>query len=88
LVHGVMIGAARDPLNQGNSEIKSTILLRFGWGSTFCTYPHLGFDMQGEFDDLIPQRRQIADALVGRRITVADIFIFADKLQQIYVRAG
>ena len=48
----------------------------------------LGFDIDGEFEPLIPARKEIAAPLVGRRVTVADIFVFADKLQQIYVRAG
>jgi hemolysin activation/secretion protein len=48
----------------------------------------LGFDIQGEFKELVPQREAVARPLVGRRVTVAQIFEFADKLQQIYVRAG
>jgi hemolysin activation/secretion protein len=48
----------------------------------------LGFDVAGEFDDLVAARRALAAPLVGKRITVADIFEFADRLQQIYVRAG
>ena len=48
----------------------------------------LGFDVDGEFEDLAPARKKIAAPLVGKRVTVADIFEFSDKLQQIYVRAG
>ena len=48
----------------------------------------LGFDIQGEFKELVVQRREIAAPLIGKRITVAQVFEFADKLQQIYVRAG
>jgi hemolysin activation/secretion protein len=48
----------------------------------------LGFDLQGGFEELAAPYKEIAAALVGRRVTVADIFVFADKLQQIYVKAG
>jgi hemolysin activation/secretion protein len=48
----------------------------------------LGFDVAGEFDELAGARRALAAPLVGKRITVAEIFEFADRLQQIYVRAG
>jgi hemolysin activation/secretion protein len=48
----------------------------------------LGFDVAGEFDELVAERRALAAPLAGKRITVADIFEFADRLQQIYVRAG
>ena len=48
----------------------------------------LGFDIKGEFKELAAQRREIAAPLIGKRITVAQVFEFADKLQQIYVRAG
>jgi hemolysin activation/secretion protein len=47
----------------------------------------LGFDIRGEFPELAEQRREIEARLVGR-ITVAQLFEFADQLQQIYVRAG
>jgi hemolysin activation/secretion protein len=48
----------------------------------------LGFDVQGEFEELAAQRKELEAPLVGKRVTVADIFEFADKLQQAYVRAG
>lgn len=48
----------------------------------------LGFDVEGEFEELTSARRELSAPLVGRRITVADVFEFADKLQQAYVRAG
>src|SRR5664279_3905127 len=48
----------------------------------------LGFDIEGEFEELVAARREIEAPLIGKRITVADVFEFADKLQQIYVRAG
>lgn len=47
-----------------------------------------GIDIQGEFPELAGERKAISDPLLGRRVTVAAIFEFADKLQQIYVRAG
>jgi hemolysin activation/secretion protein len=48
----------------------------------------LGFDIQGEFEELAAQRAAAAAPLVGKAVTVAQIFEFADTLQQIYVRAG
>jgi len=48
----------------------------------------LGFDVQGEFEELAAARKDLAAPLIGKRITVADVFDFADKLQQAYVRAG
>jgi hemolysin activation/secretion protein len=47
-----------------------------------------GFDIKGEFPELADERKAISAPLIGRRVTVAEIFEFADKLQQIYVRAG
>ena len=52
------------------------------------TFKLLGFDIQGEFEELAAPFKAIAAPLVGRRVTVADIFVIADKLQQIYVNAG
>ncbi len=52
------------------------------------TFKLLGFDIQGEFPELMAQRKEIASPLIGKTITVAKVFEFADKLQQIYVRAG
>jgi hemolysin activation/secretion protein len=48
----------------------------------------LGFDIQGEFPELMAQRKEIAAPLIGKTITVAKVFEFADKLQQLYVHAG
>jgi len=48
----------------------------------------LGLDIEGEFEELIATRKELAAPLIGKRITVADLFEFADKLQQAYVRAG
>lgn len=47
-----------------------------------------GFSIEGEFDELRAQRDEIAAPLIGKTVTVADVFEFADRLQQIYVRAG
>ncbi|HWK96872.1 MAG TPA: ShlB/FhaC/HecB family hemolysin secretion/activation protein [Pseudolabrys sp.] len=52
------------------------------------TFRLTGLDIQGEFDELVAARRELSAPLIGRRITVAQLFEFADKLQQIYVRAG
>ena len=52
------------------------------------TFKLLGFDIQGEFPELAAERAKIAAPLIGRVITVAKLFEFADQLQQIYVRAG
>lgn len=48
----------------------------------------LGFDIQGEFAELVDERKAIAAPLIGRRVTVAQVFEFADRLQQIYARHG
>ena len=48
----------------------------------------LGFDIDGEFEELAPARHEIEAPLIGKTITVADVFEFADKLQQVYVHAG
>lgn len=48
----------------------------------------LGFSIKGEFPELATQRKELAAPLIGKRVTVAQIFEFADKLQQIYVKAG
>lgn len=52
------------------------------------TFTLLGFVIQGEFPELVAQRKEIAAPLIGKHITVAQVFEFADKLQQIYVKAG
>jgi hemolysin activation/secretion protein len=48
----------------------------------------LGFDIKGEFEELVEKRKEIEAPLIGRTITVAQIFDFADHLQQIYAKAG
>jgi hemolysin activation/secretion protein len=57
-------------------------------GANKLTFKLLGFDIQGEFPELVAQRKEITAPLIGKTITVAKVFEFADKLQQIYVRAG
>jgi hemolysin activation/secretion protein len=48
----------------------------------------LGFDIQGEFEELADQRKQLQAPLIGKRISVAQVFEFADALQQVYAKAG
>jgi hemolysin activation/secretion protein len=45
------------------------------------------FNIDGEFPELAAPRRALAAPLLGKRITVAELFDFANKLQQLYVRA-
>ena len=47
-----------------------------------------GFFIEGEFKDLAAQRESLEKPLVGKRVSVAQIFEFAGKLQALYVRAG
>jgi hemolysin activation/secretion protein len=47
-----------------------------------------GLDIEGEFDELAAGRRELEKPLVGKRITVAQLFEFGSALQAIYVRAG
>ncbi len=47
-----------------------------------------GLDVEGEFPELAAIREQLAAALIGKRISVADLFELANKLQQAYVSAG
>lgn len=47
-----------------------------------------GFKIDGEFDNLVSAREQLAAPLVGKRITVAKVFEFAAALQAAYVSAG
>ena len=48
----------------------------------------LGFSITGEFEEFAEQRKDLAAPLVGKTITVAQVFEFADQLQQIYAKAG
>jgi hemolysin activation/secretion protein len=48
----------------------------------------LGFDVEGEFEEFVATRRELAAPLIGKRVTVAQIFEFATKLQEAYVQAG
>lgn len=52
------------------------------------TFKLLGFDIQGEFPELAAQRKELEAPLIGKTITVAQVFQFADQLQQIYAKAG
>jgi hemolysin activation/secretion protein len=48
----------------------------------------IGFDIKGEFEELVAQRKELEAPLIGKQITVAQVFEFADALQQIYAKAG
>jgi hemolysin activation/secretion protein len=48
----------------------------------------LGFSITGEFEEFTEQRKELETGLVGKTITVAQVFEFADQLQQIYAKAG
>jgi hemolysin activation/secretion protein len=48
----------------------------------------LGFDIQGGFDEFAAQTKTLEQPLIGKRITVAQVFEFADQLQQIYAKGG
>ena len=47
-----------------------------------------GVAVAGEFKDLVAQRQALETPLLHKRISVAQIFEFAGKLQALYVRAG
>lgn len=47
-----------------------------------------GVDVAGEFPELIEKRKALQQGLVGKRISVAQVFVFAGQLQALYVRAG
>jgi hemolysin activation/secretion protein len=48
----------------------------------------LGFDIKGEFEEFAVKRHEIEAPLIGKTVTVAQIFEFADQLQQVYAQAG
>lgn len=48
----------------------------------------VGFDIDGEFPELAAARHDLEAALLGKRITVAQVFEFASALQAAYVNAG
>ncbi len=52
------------------------------------TFKLLGFDIKGEFEEFAAKRHVLESPLVGKTVTVAQIFEFADQLQQIYAQAG
>ena len=47
-----------------------------------------GFAVKGEFKELAAKRQALEKPLIGKRISVAQVFAFAGKLQALYVRAG
>src|SRR5262249_47473439 len=48
----------------------------------------LGFGVEGEFEEFVATSRELAAPLIGKRVTVAQVFDFATQLQAAYVRAG
>jgi hemolysin activation/secretion protein len=48
----------------------------------------IGFVVKDEFPELVEQRQELETPLDGKTITVAQVFEFADQLQQIYAKAG
>ena len=48
----------------------------------------LGFDIKGGFEEFADRTRALEAPLVGKTVTVARIFEFADQLQQLYAAAG
>jgi hemolysin activation/secretion protein len=48
----------------------------------------VGVDVEGEFPELAAARRALEAPLVGQRITVAQAFEFANRLQEAYIKAG
>ena len=48
----------------------------------------LGLDIEGEFEEFVATSRELAAPLIGKRVTVAQVFEFAAQLQAAYVRAG
>jgi hemolysin activation/secretion protein len=47
-----------------------------------------GLDIDGEFPELAKARTELLAPFIGKRISVAELFDLANKLQQIYVNAG
>lgn len=47
-----------------------------------------GLDIDGEFPELTAARTEVVAPFVGKRISVAELFELANKLQQAYVNAG
>lgn len=52
------------------------------------TFKLLGFDIKGEFEEFAARRKKLEAPLIGKTVTVAQIFEFADQLQQLYATAG
>lgn len=48
----------------------------------------VGFDIEGEFAELAAARRDLERSMLGKRVTVAQVFEFGAALQAHYVRAG
>jgi hemolysin activation/secretion protein len=52
------------------------------------TFVLIDVDIEGGFAELADTQRELVTPLIGRRISVADVFDLATSLQQAYVRAG
>jgi hemolysin activation/secretion protein len=48
----------------------------------------IAFVVKDEFPELVEQRKELEAPFDGKTITVAQVFEFADQLQQIYAKAG
>lgn len=57
-------------------------------GAKALNFHLTGFAIDGEFAELIEARKQLEAPLVGRRVSVAQVFEFATALQAAYVNAG
>ena len=57
-------------------------------GATTLSLFLVDIDVEGEFEDLVATRRELAAPLIGKRVTVAELYDFVNKLEQAYVRAG
>jgi len=57
-------------------------------GAKALKFQLTGFAIDGEFSELTAARKALEAPLVGRRVSVAEIFEFATALQAAYVKAG
>ncbi len=57
-------------------------------GAKALTFKLTGITIEGEFEELAAERKRFAAQLVGKRISVAQVFDFATALQAVYSRSG
>ncbi|MBS0248681.1 MAG: ShlB/FhaC/HecB family hemolysin secretion/activation protein [Proteobacteria bacterium] len=57
-------------------------------GAKKLSFHLTGFVIEGEFAELVDARRKLAASLVGKSVSVAQVFEFATALQAAYIRAG